>query len=110
MMRRTLRDPVTWTNVTQLVKTVSAVVLAWVVARSVLDVTQPFLAPWAALLTVHATVYRTLRRGIQQATAAVAGVLVAFAAGTVLGAGALSLAVAVLLGLLIGSLRSLRAE
>ena len=27
----------------------------------VFDIAQAFLAPWAALLTVHATVYRTLR-------------------------------------------------
>ena len=47
----------------------------------VLSLPQSFLAPWAALLTVHATVYRTLARGLQQAAAAVVGVLLAFAVG-----------------------------
>ena len=76
-----LRDPVTWTNVSQLLKTVLAAVIAWVLASQVFDIEQAFLAPWAALLTVHATVYRTLRRGVQQVGASVVGVLVATAAG-----------------------------
>ena len=67
--------------------------------------------PWAALLTVHATVYRTLARGLQQAAAAVVGVLLAFAVGAAgLGVGWPSLAVVVLLGLLAGMAPPLRAE
>src|SRR3954447_4903126 len=80
-MRARLRDPVWWTNALQIVKTVLAAVVAWVLAVHVFDIEQAFLAPWAALLTVHATVYRTLRRGVQQVGATVLGVLVAFAAG-----------------------------
>jgi uncharacterized membrane protein YgaE (UPF0421/DUF939 family) len=105
-----LRDPVLWTNTSQLVKTVVAAVLAWILAVHVFDIPQPFLAPWAALLTVHATVFRTLRRGVQQVGATVLGVLLAFAAGTAFGVNALSLGVALLLGLLAGSVRGLRAE
>ena len=60
-VRDRLRDPVLWGNAFLLVKAAGAAVLAWVVARSVLGLAQPFLAPWAALLTVHATVYRTSR-------------------------------------------------
>ena len=75
-----LRDPVLWSETSQLVKTVAAAVLAWVIAAQVFGLVQPFLAPWAALLTVHATVYRTLARGAQQVGAAVLGVLVAWAA------------------------------
>jgi len=105
-----LRDPVLWTNTSQLLKTVLAAVIAWILAVHVFEVPQPFLAPWAALLTVHATVYRTLRRGVQQVGATVLGVLLAFAAGTALGVNAVSLGVAVLLGLLAGSVRGLRAE
>ena len=105
-----LRDPVTWTNVSQLLKTVLAAVIAWVLASHVFDIEQAFLAPWAALLTVHATVYRTLRRGVQQVGASVVGVLVATAAGSVLGLNALSLGVVILVGLLAGSVRGLRAE
>ena len=69
----------------QLGKTVLAAVLAWVVAADVLDLSQPFLAPWAALLVVHATVYRTFSRGLQQVAAAVLAVVLASAFGHALG-------------------------
>ena len=109
-MRARLRDPVWWTNALQIVKTVVAAVVAWVLAVHVFDIEQAFLAPWAALLTVHATVYRTLRRGVQQVGATVLGVLVAFALGSLLGLNALSLGLAILVGLIAGSVRGLRAE
>ena len=105
-----LRDPVAWSRLLQLVKTVAAAVIAWELALHVLDLRQPFLAPWAALLTVHATVYRTFRRGAQQVGATVLGVLLAFAAGSVLGVNAASLAIVLFAGLLAGSSRVLRAE
>jgi uncharacterized membrane protein YccC len=110
VLLRRLRDPVTWASVSQLLKTAAAVVIAWVLSVRVFHVAQPFLAPWAALLTVHATVFGTLRRGVQQAGASVLGVLFAFGAGHLFGLNALSLATAVLLGLIVGSLRGLRAE
>src|SRR4051794_38155456 len=59
---RRLRDPVSHTDLLQVTKTVGAAVLAWVIAVHVFSLEQPFLAPWAALLTVHASVYRTLSR------------------------------------------------
>ena len=65
-VRDRLRDPVVWGNAFLLVKAAGAAVLAWVLAKSVFGLAQPFLAPWAALLTVHATVYRTFARGAQQ--------------------------------------------
>ena len=71
---------------------------------------QAFLAPWAALLTVHATVYRTFRRGAQQVGATVLGVVVAFALGSLLGLNALSLGLTILIALVAGSVRGLRAE
>src|SRR3954466_13409276 len=109
-MRARLRDPVWWTNALQIVKTVLAAVVAWVLAVHVFDIEQAFLAPWAALLTVHATVFRTLRRGVQQVGATVLGVLLAFGAGALFGVSALSLGLAIFLGLLAGSVRGLRAE
>jgi uncharacterized membrane protein YccC len=109
-MRARLRDPVWWTNALQIVKTVVAAVVAWVLAVRVFHIEQAFLAPWAALLTVHATVYRTLRRGVQQVGATVLGVLVAFALGSLFGLNALSLGLAILVGLIAGSVRGLRAE
>jgi uncharacterized membrane protein YccC len=105
-----LRDPVLWTDASQIAKTVLAAVIAWVIARDALGVAQPFLAPWAALLTVHATVYRTLARGAQQVGATVLGVLLAYAAGTALGVNAASLGIVLLAGMLAGATRSLRAE
>ena len=106
-----LRDPLLWTEALQIVKTVAAAVLAWVLAVEVLSLPQSFLAPWAALLTVHATVYRTLARGFQQAAAAVLGVLLAFAVVAAdLRVGWPSLALVVLAGLIAGTARPLRAE
>ena len=108
-MRR-LHDPVWWTNALQIVKTVVAAVVAWVLAAQVFDIPQAFLAPWAALLTVHATVYRTFRRGAQQVGATVLGVVVAFALGSLIGLNAVSLGLTILIALVAGSVRGLRAE
>ena len=106
-----LKDPLLWTDALQIAKTVAAAVIAWVLAVEVLSLPQSFLAPWAALLTVHATVYRTLARGVQQAAAAVVGVLLAFAVGAAdLEVGWPSLALVVLGGLIAGTAPPLRAE
>lgn len=105
-----LRDPVVWSDASQIVKTVAAAVIAWVIARDLLGIAQPFLAPWAALLTVHATVYRTMARGAQQVGATVLGVLLAFAAGAALGVNAASLGIVLLVGMVAGATHSLRAE
>ena len=105
-----LRDPVRWAGASQLGKTVIAAVVAWVLAVDVFHLAQAFMAPWAALLTVQATVFGTLKRGVQQAAASVLGVLIAFAAWQLFGLDAVSLAAAVLAGLLVGSVRGVRAE
>ncbi|HTW16094.1 MAG TPA: aromatic acid exporter family protein [Nocardioides sp.] len=97
-------DPVVWTDVVQLVKTVVAAVVAWVLATHVLDLSQSFLAPWSALLVVHATVYRTFSQGVRQVVAAVAGVVVAWLAGWALGLDPLAVGVAVGAGLVIGAI------
>ncbi len=109
-LRTRLRDPLTWTGASQLLKTVMAAVVAWALAVHVFGIGQPFLAPWAALLTVHATVLGTLRRGIGQVGASVIGVLIAFGAGQAFGAGALALGVVVLVGLAVGALPRLRID
>src|ERR1700712_2508164 len=66
-------DPVLVVDLLQNAKTALAGVLAWVVALDVLGLDQPFLAPWAAVLVVHATVYRTVSRGGQQIVATFLG-------------------------------------
>jgi uncharacterized membrane protein YccC len=109
-VRQRLRDPVVWGNAFLLVKAAGAAVLAWVLAKSVFGLEQPFLAPWAALLTVHATVYRTFARGAQQVASAVVGVLLAFGAGALFGVNAASLGVVLLAALTVGTTRVLRDE
>jgi uncharacterized membrane protein YccC len=109
-LRHRLRDPIMWTGVSQLLKTVLATVIAWVLAAQVFHLEQAYLAPWAALLTVHATVFGTLRRGLRQAGASVLGVLVAFVVGQLFGLSAVSVGAAILVGLLAGSVRGLRDE
>ena len=97
-------DPVFWNDVIQLLKTVLAAVLAWVLATEVFSLPQPFLAPWAALLVVHATVYRTFSSGLRQVAAAVMGVVLAWGVGSALGLDTTSVAVVLILGLAIGAM------
>jgi len=105
-----LGDPIWWNDVLQLAKTVLAAVTAWVLASSVLDLPQPFLAPWAALLVVHATVYRTFSKGAQQVAATVVAVLLATAVGEWLGLTTVSMALLLAVALLLGSIPWLGAE
>src|SRR4051795_2857637 len=91
-------------------KTALAGVIAWVVAIDVLGLEQPFLAPWAAVLVVHATVYRTVSRGGQQVVATFLGVILAWAAGTVLGTGPVSMGLMLAVGYLLGRHRWLAQE
>lgn len=100
-----LRDPVAWSRRTQLAKTVLAAVLAWLLASEVFGLPQSFLAPWAALLVVHATVYRTFSLGMRQVVGAVLGVLLAWAVGQVLGLDSWAVVVVLAVGLAIGSAR-----
>lgn len=109
-VRRRVRDPIFWNDVTQLVKTVVAAVVAWVLAASVLGLPQPFLAPWSALLVVHATVYRTFSRGLQQVAATVVAVLLAAAIGQLLGLTTLGVALLLVAGLLLGRVPWFGAE
>ena len=82
---RRLGDPVQWTQIIQVAKTVVAAVAAWVIAASMFGLPQPFLAPWAALLVVHSTVYRSFWTGAKQVAATVLGVLLAWVTGHTLG-------------------------
>src|SRR5680860_1060414 len=98
-LREKARDRVAWTELVQLVKTVVAAVVAWILAAEVLDLPQPFLAPWSALLVVHATVYSTFSRGAQQVGATVIGVVVAWGIGNTLGLDPVAIAVLLLVGM-----------
>lgn len=109
-VRRRWHSPVFWNDVLQLVKTAVAALLAWVLAARVLDLPQAFLAPWSALLVVHANVYRTLSHGVRQVVATLAGILLAWAVGEILGLDPLSVAVVLLVGLALGSLSWFTSE
>ena len=91
-------------------KTALAGLIAWVVATDVLGLEQPFLAPWAAVLVVHATVYRTVSRGGQQIAATFLGVLLAWASGTLFGVGPLGMGVMLAVAFLLGRHRWLEEE
>ncbi len=108
--RRAMDDALFWVDLVQSAKTVLAGVLAWWIARDVLGLQQPFLAPWSAILMVHATVYRTFARGAQQVAATVLAVVLASLAGHVLGLGVVGMAVLLVAAVLVGRLRWLRAE
>jgi uncharacterized membrane protein YccC len=105
-----LSDPIWWNDVLQLVKTVLAAVAAWVLAASVLDLPQPFLAPWSALLVVHATVYRTFSKGTQQVAATVIAVLLAAMVGELMGLTTVAVAVLLVVALLLGAVPWLGSE
>src|SRR5829696_2504938 len=103
-------DPIWWSDVVQLGKTVLAAVTAWVVADEVLGLSQPFLAPWTALLVVHATVYRTLSNGAQQVAATVVAVLLATAVGEAFGLTTWAIALLLVVALLLGAVPWLGVE
>ncbi|HET6698012.1 MAG TPA: aromatic acid exporter family protein [Nocardioidaceae bacterium] len=109
-VRDRLSDPVAWTEVIQLVKTVVAAVAAWVVATEGFGLEQAYLAPWFALLIVQSTVYRTLSDGIQQVAATVLGVAFAWLAGNLLGLDPTALAVMLLVALTLGKISALHLD
>ena len=103
-------DPAWVADVSQTAKTALAGVVSWVLAADVLGLDQPFLAPWSAVLVVHATVYRSFSRGTQQVAATFMGVLLAWTAGQLFGLGATGMGVMLLLTFGLGLLRWWRAE
>lgn len=116
-VRRFLRDvpallgrPETVTDLLQIAKGVLAGTAAWALSIFVLDSQLPFLAPWTALLTVHATVHRSLSRGAQTTVASAVGVLVSFVIGAWLGVSVWTFALALLVGLLGSRISWIRDE
>lgn len=94
------RAPSTPADLMQIVKAVVAAVTAWVLAHGVLGLAEAFLAPWVALLTVHATVYRSFTRGSQAVVATIIGVLLSYGIVEVIGPSSVALGLALLVGLL----------
>jgi putative flippase GtrA len=109
-LNRRLSDPVVQSDLLLVSKAAAAAAVAWLLAVQVVELPQPFLAPWSALLTVHATVYRTVWRGAQQVAATVVGVLLSFVLAELLGINGVSLALAMFLALLMARVGVLREE
>jgi len=109
-IRRRAQSPGWKTDLLQMVKATVAAVVAWLLASQIDGLEQAFLAPWIALLTVHATVHRTIWRGAQTVLATLLGVLLAAGIVGVAGPSALALGAAVLAGLALARLGVLQAE
>ena len=93
--------------VIQATKAAAAAALAWLLARWVLHAPQPFLAPYAAVfLVVQVTVYRSVRDAGQQLAVVAAGVVLALGATLLTSQVVVGLALVVLVGLLLGRLRT----
>ncbi|MDO8149903.1 aromatic acid exporter family protein [Isoptericola sp. b408] len=105
-----LTSPANQTDVLQLVKTAFAATAAWGLAEFAFGLEQAFLAPWVALLTVHPTVDRTLRRGAQTVLAVAAGILISLVVVSAFEATAWSLGLALLVGLGLSRVPWLRDE
>ena len=100
----------TQTDLLQLLKATVAAVGAWVLAELVWELKQAYLAPWVALLTVHATVYRTMWRGLQTVITVGLGILLALVVVELFEVTAWSFGLALLMGLALSRLRVLRDE
>lgn len=109
-MARERLDPVRVVDYVQILKTAFAGGLAWWLATDVGHLEQAFLAPWAAVLVVHSTVYKTVSRGTQQVAATFFAVFLAFACGILFGIGPWSLGAVILVGYLIGQLPWVKEE
>ncbi|WP_244461402.1 FUSC family protein [Rhodococcus sp. ZPP] len=104
----------TWTSdadrgtvLIQAVKAATAAVLAWVLAAMVFALPQPFLAPYAAVFMIEATVSRSLRVAAEQLAAVSLGVVLAAAVGALVDSITVGVGIAVLMGLLLGRWRRL---
>lgn len=109
-LRNLLQRPEFLTDVLQILKTVIAATAAWWVSTSVLESELAFLAPWTALLTVHATVHRSLSRGVQTTIASTIGVGLSFLIGHLLGVSLWTFALALLVGVAAARISWIRDE
>ncbi|WP_407318685.1 FUSC family protein [Isoptericola halotolerans] len=105
-----LRSPTNQVDLLQTAKAAVATMVAWALAEMVLELQQAFLAPWMALLTVHATVYRTFWRGTQTVLAVGTGILVSFVVVQAFGTTVLSFGLALVVGLVLARAKLYRDE
>lgn len=89
-------------RVTTAVKATIAAVSAWIIARYAVGHPDPYFAPISALVSVQATVVRSLSEGARFGVCFALGVVVALVSARFLGPGLLSLAITLLAGTLLG--------
>ncbi|MGC5628814.1 FUSC family protein [Georgenia sp. Z1344] len=109
-LRELLARPELTTELLQILKGVVAATGAWWLSVAVLDSELPFLAPWTALLTVHATVYRSMSSGVQLTLSSALGVGMSFLIGSYLGVNGWTFALAILVGLAVARTPWIRDE
>lgn len=107
---RRLKQPQTTSDLLLAVKAVIAATTAWAIAVGVLGSDIAFMAPWTALLTVHATVHRSLSRGAQTAVSSAVGMGLAFVVMQFLGVNIWTFALALFIGLMGSRLSWIRDE
>jgi uncharacterized membrane protein YgaE (UPF0421/DUF939 family) len=91
----------------QSLKAALAALVAWIIASRVLEAPMAFIAPWAAVALVRATVYRSLAQSLEQFAAIALGTTLATAAGMTLGDPTLAMALVLPVTLLLGNWRKL---
>lgn len=104
------REPAFASAAAQTIKCVIAATAAWWISVYLLETQMPFLAPWTALLTVHATVYRSLSHGVQTSIASTLGVGLSFLIGNYLGVSLWTYALALLVGMIAARIYWIRDE
>ena len=107
---RRLRQPETTSDLLLAVKAVIAATAAWAISVGVLGTDVAFMAPWTALLTVHATVHRSLSRGAQTTISSAVGMGLAFVIMQFLGVNIWTFALALFVGLMGARLSWIRDE
>lgn len=105
-----LAQPETTASLLLAGKAALAATTAWALSVGVLDTDVVFMAPWTAMLTVHATVHRSLSRGAQTTVAVVIGMGLAFVMMQVFGVSVWTFGIAIFLGLLGSRLSWIRDE
>ena len=107
---RRLKQPETTSDLLLAVKAVIAATAAWAISVGVLGTDVAFMAPWTALLTVHATVHRSLSRGAQTTISSAVGMGLAFVVMHFLGVNIWTFALALFIGLMGARLSWIRDE
>src|SRR5690625_6539412 len=96
---RRLKKPETVSDLLLAAKAVIAATAAWAISVGVLGSDVAFMAPWTALLTVHATVHRSLAQGAKTTVTSAIGMGLAFVIMQSMGVNLWTFALALFVGL-----------